>query len=93
MAKEVKGIFISRRSLQDMGCLPPTWPPVKLVIKPDADLVCHTKPFRVPLHWKEQVKEGMERDVRLGSIEKLPPTPQQGVAIGWSSHPSQDPPS
>ena len=150
VAKEVKGMFISRRSLQELGCLPPTWPnppdnpdicsalneednlspcgcparastppppstapfpiteteecrkrlqewllnhyssstfnccphqeskgmtgpPVKLAIKPDADLVCHTKPFKVPLHWKNQVKEGMERDVRLGIIEKLPP--------------------
>ena len=48
-------------------------PPVKLAIKPEAELVCHTKPFKVPLHWKQQVKEGMERDVRLGIIEKLPP--------------------
>ena len=27
-----------------------TGPPVKFAIKPDADLVCHTKPFKVPLH-------------------------------------------
>ena len=26
VAKEVKGLFISRRSLQDLGCLPTTWP-------------------------------------------------------------------
>ena len=145
IAKEVKGVFISRSSLQDLGCLPSSWPllpdqpeictavdaeenlapcgyptrsqtpapfpiveteecrkrlqewllnyyssstfnccpyqeskgmsgaPVKLAIKPEAELVCHTKPFKVPLHWKQQVKEGMERDVRLGIIEKLPP--------------------
>ena len=134
VAKEVKGLFISRRSLQDLGCLPTTWPhpadrtlscsaieeenlapcgcpvrsttpvpisnppfpiketeecrerlqewllnyyssssynycphqesqgmtgpPVKLAIKPFAELQCHTKPFKVPLHWKKQVEEG-----------------------------------
>ena len=26
IAKEVKGVFISRSSLQDLGCLPSTWP-------------------------------------------------------------------
>ena len=50
-----------------------TGPPVKLAIKPGAELVCHTKPFRVPLHWKQQVKEGIERDIQLGIIEKVPP--------------------
>ena len=50
-----------------------TEPPVKFAIKPDADLICHTKPFEVPLHWKKPVKDAMERDVRLGIIEKLPP--------------------
>ena len=151
VAKEVKGMYISRRSLQELGCLPPTWPhpqekqetsaamdldedniapcgcparsqtpdppssppfpitdseecrarleewilgyyssstfnicphvksqgmtgpPVKFAIKQDADLVCHTKPFKVPLHWKKPVKDAMERDLRLGIIEKLPP--------------------
>ena len=49
-----------------------TGPPVKLAIKPDAELQCHTKPFKVPLHWKKQVEEGIERDVKLGIIEKVP---------------------
>ena len=129
VAKEVKGLFISRRSLQELGCLPTTWPhpadrtlscsaieeenlapcgcpvrsttlappssppfpiteteecrerlqewllnyyssssfnccphqesqgmtgpPVKLAIKPDAELQCHTKPFKVPLALEE----------------------------------------
>ena len=144
IAKEIKGMFISRKSLQELGCLTTSWPlpseatdtcatlydtdlapcgcparaptppppstapfpiveteqcreklqewlldyyaastfnccphqeskgmtgpPVKLAIKPDAELTCHTKPFRVPLHWKD-----IERDVKLGIIEKLPP--------------------
>ena len=36
-----------------------TGPPVKFAIKPDADLVCHTKPFKVPLNWKKPVKDAM----------------------------------
>ena len=51
-----------------------TGPPVKLAIKPDGDTNpnCHVKPHKVPLHWKKQVEEGLERDVKLGIIEKLP---------------------
>jgi hypothetical protein len=40
---------------------------LKLAIPP-----CHTIPHRVPMHWKEQVEEGIKRDIRMGIIEELP---------------------
>ena len=51
-----------------------TVPPHKLTIKPTTEITpnCHVKPYKVPLHWKKQVEEGLEKDIRLGIIEKVP---------------------
>ena len=38
----------------------------------------HT-PIRVPIHWKDQVKNDIDQDVRLGIIEEVP----QGVPTTW----------
>ena len=46
---------------------------LKLAIKPGAVPTCHTIPHRVPLHWRQQVMEGLVRDVKMGIIEELPP--------------------
>ena len=48
-----------------------TGPELKLAIKPGATPTCHTIPHRVPLHWKEQVEEGLKRDVKMDIIEEL----------------------
>jgi hypothetical protein len=50
-----------------------TGPELKLAIKPGATPTCHTIPHRVPLHWKEQIEEGLKRDIKMGIIEELPP--------------------
>jgi hypothetical protein len=49
-----------------------TGPEPKLAIKPGAPRTCHTIPHRVPLHWKEQVEEGLKRDVKMGITEDMP---------------------
>ena len=48
-------------------------PELKMAIKPGANPTCHTIPHRVPLHWRQQVEEGLARDVKIGIIEELPP--------------------
>ena len=53
-----------------------TCPELKLAIKPGANPTCHTIPHRVPLHWRQQVEEGLARDVKMGIIEELPPDTQ-----------------
>ena len=46
--------------------------PLKLMVDPDATpFACHS-PIPVPLHWQQQVKEGLDQDVRLGVLEPDP---------------------
>ena len=48
-------------------------PPLELHVDPSArPVACHV-PSAVPLHWQEAVKSGLERDVCLGVLEKVPP--------------------
>ena len=47
-------------------------PPMRLMIDPDARLVAHHTPVPVPLPWRDAVKDGLDQDVRLGVIEKVP---------------------
>ena len=47
-------------------------PPMRLHIDPDAIPKAVHKPRPVPLHWKAQVEAELERDVRLGVIERAP---------------------
>ena len=42
---------------------------LKEVVKPIAS---HT-PIPVPLHWQKKVKAGLDRDVAIGVLEKVPP--------------------
>merc|ERR1711888_439026 len=39
---------------------------------PDVEPVAVHKPYTVPKHWQDQVKEGLEKDVRMGIIEEVP---------------------
>lgn len=42
------------------------------MVDPNAEPVaCHT-PVRVPLHWRDDVKAGINQDVRLGVLESIP---------------------
>ena len=47
-------------------------PPMKLMIDPKAEPVAHHSPIPVPIHWQDEVKAGLDRDVRLGVIEPVP---------------------
>ena len=54
-------------------------PPLSLNIDPKAiPKPCHT-PITVPVHWQDEVKAGLDRDVRLGVLEKVPP----GTPVTW----------
>lgn len=47
-------------------------PPLRLFVDPQATPVAVTSPTPVPHHWAADVKAGLDRDVRLGVIEKVP---------------------
>ncbi len=54
-------------------------PPLSLNIDPTAvPKPCHT-PIAVPIHWQEEVKAGLDRDVRLGVLEMVP----LGTPVTW----------
>ena len=54
-------------------------PPLSLTIDPKAiPKPCHT-PITVPVHWQDEVKAGLDRDVRLGVLEKVP----LGTPVTW----------
>lgn len=47
-------------------------PPMKLMIDENAEPTTHHSPIPVPIHWQEQVKADLDRDVALGVIEPVP---------------------
>ena len=54
-------------------------PPLALHIDPTATpKPCHTL-IPIPIHWQEEVKRGLDRDVRLGVFEKVP----LGTPVTW----------
>ena len=46
-------------------------PPLRLFVNPEATPVAIKSPAVVPLHWQEAVKGGLDRDVRLGVLQKI----------------------
>ena len=54
-------------------------PPIEIHINDTAvPRVCHT-PAPIPLHWQQQVREDILRDVALGILEEVP----YGVPVTW----------
>ena len=47
-------------------------PPLELHVDPSVKPVAVHRPAVVPIHWREAVKQGLLRDIRLGVIEKVP---------------------
>ena len=47
-------------------------PPMRLMIDPQATPTAHHSPIPVPLHWQDDVRAGLDRDVKLGVIEPVP---------------------
>ena len=46
--------------------------PLKLYLDPNAKPVAIHTPSQVPIHWKDAVNDGLDRDERLGVIERVP---------------------
>ena len=46
--------------------------PMRLMIDPHANPTTHHSPIPVPLHWQDDIKAGLDRDVRLGVLEPVP---------------------
>ena len=55
--------------------------PLKIHLKPNATPKAYHTPIPVPFHWKKQVKEDLDMDVKLGTIEPVP----QGTPTKWCS--------
>ena len=49
--------------------------PLKLHVDPNATPTAVHKPALVPIHWQNKVYEDLERDVRIGVLERVDPTP------------------
>ena len=47
--------------------------PLQLHIDPDSKSVAVYKPALVPIHWQEKVHADLERDVRIGVLERVSP--------------------
>lgn len=47
-------------------------PPVKIHLTEDAKPVASHSPIPVPLHWHKKVKAGLDRDVAIGVLQKVP---------------------
>ena len=59
--------------------LPMEGPPLRLMIDPDAKPVaCHT-PIDVPIHWRDDVKAGLDQDCNMGVIDAVP----VGTPVTW----------
>lgn len=54
-------------------------PQLRLYIDDHASPVAHNKPIPVPIHWQDEVKSGLDQDVRLGVLEPVP----IGTTVTW----------
>lgn len=54
-------------------------PPMRLLINEDATPVAIHSPSDIPIHWRDAVKAGLERDVQLGVIERV----EMGTPVTW----------
>ena len=56
-----------------------TTPPLRLFVDPQSSPVAVLSPATIPLHWQDDVKQGLDRDEAIGVIEKVPP----GTPTTW----------
>ena len=47
-------------------------PLLRLFIDPKAIPVARHKPIPIPIHFQQKIQEGLDRDVRLGILERVP---------------------
>ena len=55
--------------------------PMRLLLKEDAQPVAIHKPATIPAHWQEQVRSEIERDIKLGVLERVP----HNTPVTWCS--------
>ena len=58
-----------------------TGEPLQLHLDPGATPVAVHKPAMVPIHWLDKVKDDLDRDVKIGVLEKVPPN----TPVTWCS--------
>ena len=46
-------------------------PTMRLMVDPESKPVAHHTPILVPIHWQDEVKAGLDRDLSLGVIEPV----------------------
>lgn len=54
-------------------------PPLRLMIDPEATPVARHKPIPIPIHWQQDVYDGLDQDCRLGVLEPVP----IGTPVTW----------
>ena len=47
-------------------------PPLRLMVDPAVQPVARHTPIPVPIHWREDVKTGLDQDVQMGVLEPVP---------------------
>ena len=52
---------------------------MRLMVDSDAEPVAHHTTVPVPIHWKEEVKAGLDQDIPLGVLEPVP----VGEPVTW----------
>lgn len=56
-----------------------TGPPMHLMVDPDAIPVAYHTPYQTPLHFQDEIKAGLDRDVRIGVLGEVP----SGTPTTW----------
>lgn len=74
-----KGSAFNTCEHQALPCM--TGKPMQIHFRPEATPKAFHRPIPVPHHWKTKVKADIDRDVRLGIIEPVPP----GTPTVWCS--------
>ena len=67
LMKEFASVFTRATPFPAMNC-----PPAHIHLKPDAVPYAVHSPIPVPIHWKEEAKKDLDRDVENGIIEPVP---------------------
>ena len=56
-------------------------PPLRLLVDPTVTPKAVHKPAQVPIHFVDEVKAGLEKDIRLGVLERVP----ENTPVTWCS--------
>jgi hypothetical protein len=76
LMKSFPTVFAKSTPFRAMNCKP-----VHIHLKPDAEPHARHVPIPIPVHWREQVKADLDRDVENGVVEPVP----IGEPVTWCS--------